>query len=361
MNQYLGDYLYENCRLTGRGYLDQEEKVLYTNWSGAGLGFRMRGKKIALSLRAMWAPEYEGVPGDTTAPFHKNWPWIAVFVDGEEVLKREIGEERLDLLAWESKQMEEHEISIIKLTENFKTECGFEAISIDGELLASTLPRRERIEFIGDSITCGFGNMTMEANRFFYTEDENALFAHGPLAAKMLDMDYSLVSVSGICATTNKGLPMEYAMDELYEYTDRVIEDLLKHKEYECFDFEKNPNRVVVLNLGTNDGTGMFMSPDEQAELSNFKVKYKEFLRTIRRCNPKAYIISALGTMNYYLLPEIMQCVEEYKSETGDEQIMFYRYRGMHPMDGLGACAHPSKPSQQKMAEEIAAVIKNIL
>ncbi len=361
MKQYLGDYLYENCRLTGRGYLDKDEKLLYINWSGAGLGFKVNGKKLILSLRALWAPEYEGVPGDTTAPFHKNWPWIAVFVDGEEILKKEINEENMELTVWEANSVEEHEISIVKLTENFKTECGIKAIEVDGELLPSELSKRDCIEFIGDSITCGFGNMTMEANRFFYTEDENALFAHGPIAAKMLNMDYSLVSVSGICATTNKGLPMEYAMDELYEYTDRVIEDLLKHENYERFDFAKNPNRVVVLNLGTNDGTGMFMSPDEKAELNNFKVKYKEFLRTIRRCNPKAYIISALGTMNYYLLPEITQCVEEYQAESGDERIMFFRYRGMHPMDGLGACAHPSMPSQQKMAEQIAEVIKNIL
>ncbi len=53
--------------------------------------------------------------------------------------------------------------------------------------------------------TCGYGNNTTEAEHPFYASEEKALDAHGFVAARMLDMDYQAVSVSGICVMRNSG------------------------------------------------------------------------------------------------------------------------------------------------------------
>lgn len=52
-------------------------------------------------------------------------------------------------------------------------------------------------------------------------------------------------------------MPNLYGMNELYPYTDRIIQDKLAQKrgspsvEYLPFDFANHPARYIVLNLGT--------------------------------------------------------------------------------------------------------------
>ena len=53
---------------------------------------------------------------------------------------------------------EKHRIKIVKLTENFRTQPGIRSVEFEGEILAADPDTRDGIEFIGDSITCGFGN-----------------------------------------------------------------------------------------------------------------------------------------------------------------------------------------------------------
>ena len=84
-------------------------------------------------------------------------------------------------------------------------------------------------------------------------------------------------------------------------------------------------------------------------------------LKEIRRLNgPDTQIICALGSMSYYLFPEIEQAVRDYRKETGDERIRNFRYRPMAPLDGFGAAGHPSLATQKKMGQELAEFIRSI-
>lgn len=360
----------------GRIYYDEPSETLYMNWSGSEVEFLFEGSILAAEFTAMAGIEYEGIPGDTSAPTHENWPQIAVYVDGELNRKQEIcagagskgrfGEICQNVLLFQAESAEKHRITIVKLTENLKTELGIRSFFFDGAV-AKPSPEagKKRIEFIGDSITCGFGNMTKERDRLFFTSDEDATRSHAYLAAKLLGMEHSLVCVSGICSTVNSGLPMEYAMDELYEYTDRIICDKLaggiKKAALEPYDFKGNPNDYVVLNLGTNDATGIGFSRDTAAEMAHFCAGYRNLIELIRRCNGgHTHIVCALGSLSYYLYSDIEKIVDAYRRETGDKNISCFRYLGVSPMDGFGACGHPSKITQEKMAKEIAGEIKRI-
>lgn len=359
----------------GRIYYDGPSETLYMNWSGSEVEFLFEGSILTAEFTAIAAIEYEGIPGDTSAPTHENWPQIAVYVDGELKRKQEISAGNtagkppvisMEILLFKAESAEKHEIKIVKLTENLKTELGIRSFSCDGVITKpSPKPQKKRIEFIGDSITCGFGNMTKERDRLFFTADEDATRSHAYLAAKLLDMEHSLVCVSGICSTVNSGLPMEYAMDELYEYTDRIICDKLaggiKKAALEPYDFKGNPNDYVVLNLGTNDATGIGFSRDTVAETEHFRAGYRNLIELIRRCNGSdTHIVCALGSLSYYLYSDIEKIVDAYRRETGDKKISCFRYLGVSPVDGFGACGHPSKITQEKMANEIAGEIKRI-
>lgn len=346
----------------GRTFYHEKSGVLYMNWSCAGLEFVFTGTTLLAEVTAVAGTELEGMPWDENAPTHQNWPWIGVLVDDEEEPSRcfEIGRKEESCLIFHCDKEETHRIRIVKLTENQKAKFGIRGLVMEGRLLG--LPeqkKRKRVEFVGDSITCGFGNMTKERDRLFYTSDENSWFSHAAIAARKLDMEFSVVSVSGICATEAKSIPLEYAMDMLYPYTDRIIQDMIgEQDELLRWDFAGHACDYVVVNLGTNDATGIVFSEDPKAQYERFRSGYRNFIEDIRRCNGKeTHIICALGSLDFYLFHDITEVVEEYRRASGDEHISVFRYQKINPMDGWGACDHPGRITHEKMAEEIAAEI----
>ena len=204
--------------------------------------------------------------------------------------------------------------------------------------------------------------MTTDRDRFFFSEDENGFMSHGAIAARMLDMEVQMICVSGICSSQRVGLPQDYGMNDLYPYTDRIYHDKTGMSgEAEAWDFVGHPSKYVVLNLGTNDGTAIMLSLNQDEETENFRRDYLEFVKTIRRLNgPDTWIICALGSMDYYLYHDIVEIIEAYKKDSQDARISTFRYKKMAAMDPMGACAHPHFITQQKMAKEIVDEIKRI-
>lgn len=357
----------DKVKTIGRTFYDNEKEILLMNWTCSGMEVQFQGKYLMGNFYAWSGVEIDGVPFDENAPKRTVWPYIAVFLDNVEEPYRVIhlSKERETYLLYEGADEETHTIRIVKLTEQYKTKVGFAHFLMDGELcLPKEIIKKKQIEFVGDSITCGFGNMTTEKDRFFFSEDENGWMSHGAIAARMLDMDCQMICISGICSSQRKGIPQEYAMNELYPYTDLVYHNAMKKsQEPEKWDFTGHPSDYVVLNLGTNDATAIMLSPEQEqkSEIEAFYREYLAFIKEIRKLNGAGtWIICALGSMDYYLYYDIVQIVEKYKQESGDNAISCFRYKKMSVMDPIGACNHPHVITQQKMAKEIAEEIKRI-
>lgn len=375
-------------KINGRGYFD-EDGILFINWTNCSVEFSFTGKMLVANFVADFGIEIDGIPFDDKAPRRKNWPYFAVIIDGADSFAKDFTintEEGVQkVLLWESDVEETHTFKIIKLSENYKTYGGVAAFEMDGTISAVETTSKKRIEFIGDSITCGFGNGTLEPNGFFHSTDENGYLAHGAIAARELGFEASIVSVSGICSTFIDGVPNEYAMDEIYKYNDRPNQDrqlkrkydirnkfgeiewcrretpLAKDYYYKPWDFKKNHNDIVVLNLGTNDCIAVTLSENYDAALKRFYEGYRAFVEQIRELNGKdTYIICALGSMDYYLFADIEKIVAQYKVDTGDNNISCFRYNRISPWDGYGTGLHPSLTTHEKMAHEIVAEIKRL-
>lgn len=149
-------------------------------------------------------------------------------------------------------------------------------------------------------------------------------------------------------------------MKALYPYTDRPLEEALgKNGDFEDWDFENNRQDIVVLNLGTNDGTRIALEGDYLLGTAKFKEDYSAFIRTLRKVNGEnTWIIFALGSMDYFLFPEIQECVRQYQKETGDTRISSFRYGKMGIQEGVGADGHPTIRTHERMAKELAAYIR---
>ena len=253
-----------SLRTYGRVWHDTGSNVLYMDYTCCGIRLRFTGCLLAVDFRSI--PDTLVPPGTDVPPKREDWPYIGVFLDGAEVPCRKIQVRDGDTpVVFLSETPETHEILIAKLTENFRTCLGVAGFLMEGVL--QTLPeeaQRDIIEFIGDSITCGFGNDTADPTHEFSAAEEDGWLTHGAIAARTLNLEPRFICVSGI-AVAGMPLPGGYSMCQLYPYTDRIIQEKLGfgEEQLERYNFEAKPARYIVLNLGTNDSSQIYFSPDK--------------------------------------------------------------------------------------------------
>ncbi len=362
MKRYSMTELQDTLVTYGRTFLEPKEDILFFNWTCSTVEFTFHGTHLNASFRADCSEEIEGAPWDPNAPKRKTWPWVAVFLDDMPmpIRKFEVSSPNETWLLYQSLVPQTHKIRLTKLTENNKTFLGLTAFTAEGEFLPTEKKEAKKIEFVGDSITCGYGNISKERDRGFYSIEEDGWMAYGPRTARNLGLQWSCVSVSGITAVKHPGWPGDFAMNELYRYTDRVYQTKLGIIPLE-WDFRNHPSDIVVVNLGTNDNFALLFSGDP-AEEEKFGKEYISFIKEIRALNgPDTQIVCALGSMSYYLFHDIDNAVADYKKESGDEKICTFRFKPMHPMDGFGAAGHPSMATHEKMSAELTEFLKQYL
>ncbi len=251
-----------------------------------------------------------------------------------------------------------HNVKVILLSEAMYGPVGIECINVTSTLSKPVKPTPKsdlNIEFIGDSITCAYGVEASSSGESFKTTTENFTKSYAYLAAKQLGADYSAVSYSGhgiISGYSNTG---EKNLDSLIP---DCYEMATKFDGFaEAWNFDKTLNDVVVINLGTNDSSYIAYNSNANREerAAEFIERYVDFLKTVRANNTNAQIICTLGTMDFENIYEyVSDAVDAYKTETGDEDIMFYQSVMHTQADGYGADWHPSEKTQQNSAYVLA-------
>lgn len=230
---------------------------------------------------------------------------------------------------------------------------------------APALPSR-KIEFIGNSITCGYGNEGLKKEEHFDYATENHYYSYASITARNLDAQHWVVARSGIGAYRNYNGPKtgnpESNMLAQYEHIGYAWKpELRKEATFlsEKWDFNRYQPDVVCINLGTND-----------LSTSNYDVKllkqnYNKLLKTVRQHNPKAKIVFLTGTMLYNkemeLQRQILNEVAAEAKKAGDKEI--YRF-DMAPISGdewYGNDWHPNVYMDEKMAGELTAYLRSLM
>ena len=227
------------------------------------------------------------------------------------------------------------------------------------------LPSR-KIEFIGNSITCGYGNEGLKKEEGFDYATENHYYSYASIAARNLEAQHWVVARSGIGAYRNYNGPKtgnpESNMPAQYEYTGYAWNpDLRKQPTFlrEKWDFSRYQPDVVCINLGTND----LSTPNYDAKL--LKQNYKKLLKMVRQHNPKAKIVFLTGTMLYNkelaLQRQLLDEVTAEAQKSGDKQV--YRF-DMPPIDNnafYGNDWHPNIYQDEKMAAELTVFLRQLM
>ncbi|HXT20892.1 MAG TPA: SGNH/GDSL hydrolase family protein, partial [Thermoanaerobaculia bacterium] len=257
----------------------------------------------------------------------------------------------------------EHSAEIVKRSESNRNTGRGQLLGFRLRAGARLLPVRAkalRLELVGDSITCGYGNelsTTTPERSHFTTLNSNANAAYGALAARLLDAEYVAVAVSG------RGVYRNWA-DEPGELAAAFYEDTLPDDAAAPpWDFTRYVPHVVVVNVGTND----FSPPGPDHVL--FRTAYARLLRQIRGHYPDALLLAVVGPTLTDSYPPGVQAWTTMQSDVsavvadlaahGDAKVHYLALTPQQPP--YGEDWHPTVATHEQMAREVATEIRRLL
>lgn len=349
--------------LTWHGRTLEHNGIHYFDYSATGFSFIFTGKKAVATILS-----------DPTKHDENNKAVIGVFITPsdkttladlptEPTYKYKLTSDENQCLLFESDAEQQVCITVMKFSEDAFGCAGLKALDVDGKI--SPIPAKDqlKLEFIGDSITCGYGIEGIWEKDIYTTEQQRPDKAYAVTAAKLLNAKVSLCSWSGIGLTSNYVDPATvnlpdtaWLMPANWPYTDKSLS--LRFKlEPEVWDESRFSPDIVVVNLGTNDISWVRGIEDRRL---NFRSAYRQLLEAIHRRSPNAKICCCLGVMGESLNETVQEAVDLFKKDFKKVVIETVFFKEQDPADGIGTDWHPSPKTHQKIAAQLVETLKKM-
>lgn len=335
-----------NANYFGRVFVDSgaQQDVVMFDWSGVGFQLSFTGSSIfGLYLQDV-GNEYDIISEDFNVTLVTNTtstPVVQILSTGLDSSKT-------------------HNVMVFK-----RTEALFGVVSLFGIVLSpggSLQPAQpnfnesRRIEFIGDSITCGFGDLgTFPCNFSASTEDVSHSYAE--LIARELDADIHIVAWSGKGMVRNYGYPNESSPESMPTYFNKTLAN--SDAPSTTWNFTSWIPSAVVINLGTNDfSTG----PVPSQEL--FESTYVSFISEIRSVYQQAQ--GGVGPELFLVCGPMIgnpccQYVSNVADEVGATYIPIQQLNCNNDSTPCGCDGHPNVQGHQGMYELAYPIIQKAM
>ncbi|MDB5013936.1 MAG: electron transport complex, RnfABCDGE type, subunit [Daejeonella sp.] len=315
--------------------IHEDDSAAILSWPGSSVTIKFRGTGLKATLKD-----------------EKNQNYYYIIVDGKTFPLKPTTDKKEYLLA-SNLQYGLHTVQLFKKTEwewGKTWFYGFEII--DGTKLKTVKAPKRRIEFYGNSITCGYGALDYSGKDSGAPEFEDNYISYDAITARHFNADYNCIAKSGIGVLVS-WFPL--IMSEMYDRSDATSPDLK-------WDFNKYKPQIVVINLFQNDSWIV-----EKKDHPEFKHRfgeakpsidtiiehYQNLVKNIRGKYPKAHIICALGNMDATQKgspwPEY---IESAVRNLKDDKIYthFFPYKNTP--------GHPKVEEQKVMADDLIAFIE---
>ena len=312
-------------------YKLEESNILLLDWAFSGFSFRFEGTKLTI---------------DITGP-NESWPICFIIdYDGNTTDMIEIKQEAftytLDFPAGQ------HLITIRRMTKPLiNIPFNIQSLRIEGKILEKPEEKVRKIEFIGDSITCGYGVTCESAEpQPFRAIYQDVRKAFPGIIGQRFGAEIRTNAWSGV------GVYCNYNSEPIHQVMEWYPR-LLPWRGNEMFDFSTwNPD-IVVIGEGTNDCSGK--APPEK-----FKQKVIELLEFVNTNYPNRYIIWFYGMMNNEYSPYLRESINAFNEKKGKQIATFIEFEHMLD-DEVGGNLHPNVKAHVKYAKVIGDKIKELL
>jgi hypothetical protein len=296
---------------------------------------------------------FNGTGAKATLSDNTGNDYVTVVVDDKVATTLQPGTEKKEYTLISGLPAGKHKLELFKRTEFAMGSLQFYNITLDGAGKLLSPPKyKHRIEFYGNSITCGYAIEDLEGKDRGTAQYENGYKSYANLTARHFNADYRSIAKSGIGVTVSW---FNYVMPEIYNRTYALDSTKL-------WDFSKYTPEVVVVNLFQNDSWIVTHPDNEQfrarfgnaAPTPEFIIKaYADFIGKIRSKYPKATIICALGSMDATRTGSAWPgYIEKAVAGLNDKAIYthFFPYKNTP--------GHPSEKEQKDMADSLTGFIE---
>ncbi|MDP9037101.1 MAG: GDSL-type esterase/lipase family protein [Myxococcota bacterium] len=250
----------------------------------------------------------------------------------------------------------EHSIVLTKRTESYVGVVQYLGLTVTGgSLVPFAEPLTRWIEYVGDSITCGYGVLGTSAMCPFTpaTEDETATYA--ALSAAQLHAMRTIIAYSGIGVLRDSA---GSTVDQMPVRFGRALAD----DPSSAWSFRTptplGPD-VVVVNLGTNDFNASHPDPGP-----SFQQAYMAFLQQLRRRYARAILV---GTLSPMLAGAVrtragaaIQAAVTQLAGAGDSRVVYFEFDQQSPSEGYGCDYHPNLTTQALMSARLVPFLRTL-
>lgn len=347
----------ENKRILGR-VAEKNDDTLALFWGASALELNVKASEVWVKLSGNW----------TT-----NEPWVAVEVNGYQTNRFIAPKESAWIcIARNLNAEKENLISIIKDTQAMTGDAEhvlfIQEIGLSENGCFCKIPERKlNIEFIGDSITSGEGLAGNPDEMDWISQWMCASKTYARQVAKKLNANMSAVSQCGwgLCwgwdGNESSNMP-----DHYNNVCSLLNSDYQKNLgTCKAYDFSVK-NDYVVLNLGTNDNSGLSTEGKSvEKDAPRLVEGVVAFLKNIRQKNPDAKILWTWGMIKLDKVPALInEGIEKYKAETNDCQVYSLELEAMEDVEvtaeDKGSRGHPGPKTHKLAAGKITAFLQSL-
>lgn len=287
---------------------------------------------------------------------HHNY--IVIEVDGKYIGRQQI-QTSDNAIPVKALTDSKHTVTIYKATEAANGNVIF--TSAEGKLFNAKKTVKKKIEFIGDSITCGMGNDTIAipCGKGEWYDQHNGYYSYAPITARALNADFLLSAVSGIGIYRNWN---DEHIDEAI--MPDVYENLYLNKDNsKPYTFGFNPD-ITCIALGTNDfsegdGKKQRLPFNEEKYIAN----YVNFIKTVYKHSPDTHIVlldspMVKGEKSKTFAKCLNRIKDAINKEKGHKPVTVFIYNEVIPH---GCGYHPEIEDDKLMASQLAPYLQTLL
>jgi hypothetical protein len=326
----------DDPRIHYTGRIDKKDDAMILAWPGTSLNINFTGTSIKAVLSDQHGENYYNV-----------------IIDGKVTIKLLLDKVKKEYTLAENLPQGKHNLELFKRTEWTMGKTFVYQLILDdkAKVLPASPTKKHKIEFFGNSITCGYAVEDSSGKDRGTAPYENNYVSYAAITARYFNAEYYCIARSGIGVTISW---FPQTMPEMYDLIDG-------NDKTRKWDFAKYQPDVVVVNLFQND-SWLVKQPNHAEFKARFGTTaptetqiisaYSDLVRNIRGKYPKAKIICALGNMDATQAGSAWPgYIQKAVAGLADNKI----YTCFFPYKGTGG--HPNGKEQQAMADQLISFI----